>query len=72
MIHGTAKTELSYESAREALEEWMQRHMAPSVKITLARWSMAPAPSYGQSQGIVIEFTQEAAPDVPETEGEQS
>lgn len=71
MIHGTAKTELSYESAREALEEWMQKHMAPSVKITLAKWSMAAAPSYGQSQGVVIEFTQEATSAVPEAQGKE-
>lgn len=58
MIHGNTKLELTYESVLEAIQEWLDGHMASNVKVKIAKWSMASAPSYGTANGINVEFTQ--------------
>lgn len=58
MMHGTTKMEVTYESVLEAVQEWLDGHMAGNVKLKVAKWESKPSPNYGSQPGISVEFTQ--------------
>lgn len=67
MIHGTTKIELTYESVHEAIEEWLQQHLAIDVTIKLSKWS-ANNPQYGSgSPTVSVEFAQVQSDEETET-----
>jgi hypothetical protein len=58
MIHGNTTMEITYESVLEAVQEWLDGHMANNVKLKIAKWSSTASAVYGTQPGIKVEFTQ--------------
>ena len=59
MMHGKTTMILSHESIAEAIEEWLQGHMASNVTLGLNSWAMT-ADTYGDTTTVTIEIEQTA------------
>jgi hypothetical protein len=62
MIHGIQKLEITNASVHEALQEWLQKHVATGIEVEIKTWEIAPQGSvaYGETPkpSIKIEFQQ--------------
>jgi len=59
MIHGPTKLELSYASVREALQDYVRKHVAIDVNVTILKWS-SPYVVTAETQAVQLEFEQHA------------
>lgn len=62
MLYGKQKIELSYQSVREALADYLAKHFAPGVVVEISAWETVSPPtgSYGAAPELitVIHFNQ--------------
>jgi hypothetical protein len=50
--------ELTYDSVLEAVQDWLDGHMASNVKVKITKWTQISNANYGTPSGINVEFTQ--------------
>ena len=58
-MHGYQKITLTNESVREALSDYLQKHMAPGVVIVEVGWVLTPNSYTPGEQTVDVSFTQE-------------
>jgi hypothetical protein len=62
MIHGLQKLELTNASVHEALQEWLQKHVAAGIEIEIKTWELVPPGNvpYGETPkpSVRVEFQQ--------------
>lgn len=59
MIHGIQNIELTYDSVREALYDYLKKHVDAGVALSVESWEIAEQESYsGGAKTIKVKFTQ--------------
>lgn len=71
MLHGVHKLTLTKDSVSEALADFVQKHMASSVRIQVTAWKAQGGGGYnaGVGESIELEFTQDPPAQVAATAG---
>lgn len=57
MIHGPTKLELTYASVREALQDYVRKHVAEGVDVSILKWA-SMYQSNPETQTVELEFEQ--------------
>ncbi len=62
MLHGSQEIKLSYDSVKEALNDYMQKHLLASVKLQVQKWDTATGAYAGKPNELLVTFEQDKEP----------
>jgi hypothetical protein len=62
MLHGSQEIKLSYDSVKEALNDYMQKHLLASVKLQVQKWDVSPGAYAGKQTELLVTFEQDKEP----------